>query len=123
MGLFSAIRKKLFHKGDEDYGEFKSSVLNEPLPPPPALRESQEEESPFGESFTKEPPFPRGENFPEIRREPLGFEAEPTKEFQREYELLDKLNLIEAQLSAIRSQTETINERLKNLEARLVRRY
>lgn len=41
----------------------------------------------------------------------------------RDYDILDRLNLIESQLSAIRSQTETINERLKNMEAKLTRRY
>jgi chaperonin cofactor prefoldin len=38
---------------------------------------------------------------------------------------MDRLNLIESQLAAIRSMTETINERLKNMESRLglQRRY
>jgi hypothetical protein len=43
----------------------------------------------------------------------------------RDYDVADRLQLIESQLSAIRSMTETINERLKNLEAKLglQRRY
>ena len=45
-------------------------------------------------------------------------------ESSRNYDILDRLNIIEAQLSAIRSQTETINERLKNMEMKLgPRRY
>jgi chaperonin cofactor prefoldin len=38
---------------------------------------------------------------------------------------MDRLNLIESQIAAVRSMTETINERLKNMESKLVmqRRY
>jgi len=39
------------------------------------------------------------------------------------YELFDRISVIEAQLTAIRSQTETINERLKMLDIKLTRRY
>jgi len=35
------------------------------------------------------------------------------------YEVMDKLNFIESQLSAIKSQTELLNERMKNLETKL----
>ncbi|HLC77475.1 MAG TPA: hypothetical protein VJH04_04700 [archaeon] len=42
---------------------------------------------------------------------------------QNNYDIMDRLNLIESQLTAIRSQTETINERLKNMEQKLTRRY
>lgn len=58
----------------------------------------------------------------------LGFDdfeqRRPAMEETKDYDILDRLRMIEAQLSAIRSQTETINERLKNLEVRLTgRRY
>ena len=48
---------------------------------------------------------------------------ELTLDDNRRYEIEDRLNIIETQLQAIRSQTETINERLKNLDAKLGRRF
>ena len=43
----------------------------------------------------------------------------------KDYDVMQRLDVIESQLQAIRSQTETINERLKNLEFKLTggRRY
>ncbi|MBI2972024.1 MAG: hypothetical protein HYY37_06390 [Candidatus Aenigmarchaeota archaeon] len=55
--------------------------------------------------------------------EKMGKEQLSTEEAGKNYEIIDRLNIIEAQLQAIRSQTETINERLKNMELRLPRRY
>lgn len=93
-----------------------------------------------------EPDFPRAaterrvaDRFPGIE-EPMRFEEPPgftsvdtrfpdrnqerfSQDKQNSYDIMDRLNLIESQLSAIRSQTETINERLKNMETKLTRRY
>ena len=57
----------------------------------------------------------------EYSRESRGRENKLDK--REMYELLDRLSIIEAQLTAIRSQTETINERIKLMEIRLTRRY
>ncbi|MBI2578225.1 MAG: hypothetical protein HYW26_00790 [Candidatus Aenigmarchaeota archaeon] len=121
MGIFSAIKKRL-GRGSDDYGDIKSHVLDEPFPPPPAPAQQYDER--FGPPLQQEE-FPRETGFPEMEK-PLTLERElepPSRDFGKEYDIADKLNLIEAQLSAIRSQTETINERLKNMEARLARRY
>lgn len=110
------------HKKDyDDVEDIRSSVL--------------------GNDFLKgtEPDFPRPANerrvadrFPGIEEpvrfeEPPGFSSVdtrfPAQERQSNYDIMDRLNLIESQLAAIRSQTETINERLKNLETKLTRRY
>jgi hypothetical protein len=63
----------------------------------------------FGEPVSMESP---------VEKEPISMERTDDK-----YEIMDRLNIIEAQLTAIRSQTETINERLKNMEMRIGRRY
>lgn len=125
MGLFGGI-KRVFGRGDniDEIGDIRSHVIGE-------------NEDPYG---SDEPPMmSRMESAPELpevskfRREPMGFGPSPMGEREpieldrssnREYDIMDKLNIIEAQLSAIRSQTETINERLKNLEMRVgTRRY
>lgn len=48
-----------------------------------------------------------------------GFSDDRRSSSGRDFDIMDRLNLIESQLTAIRSQTETINERLKNLEVKL----
>ena len=122
MGIFSAIRKRLTRR-DDDYDEIKSDVLDEPLPPPaPPLQAQRFDEDRFGSPAFKEP-FPREPNFPDLKQqEPLTF-GEPSKDFQRDYDIMERLNLMEAQLAAIRAQNDAINERLKNIDARLGRRY
>ena len=50
---------------------------------------------------------------------PASFERSPEPQPSRNYEIMDRLNMIESQLAAVRSMTETINERLKNMESRL----
>ncbi len=116
------------HKKDDldDLEDIRSNVLGndflrpqppEPDFPPPQRRiadrfpgiEEQRFEEPPGFS-TVDTRFPeRSPGFPQDR--------------QGSYDIMDRLNLIESQLAAIRSQTETINERLKNLETKLTRRY
>ena len=125
MGIFSAIRERLGRK-KQDYGDIKSHVLDQPFPPPSANQQKFDER--FGPALDQEE-FPREPDFPEIRRnaerERLSMEdvQEPSPRFRKDYDIMEQLNLMEAQLAAIRAQTEAINERLKNLEARLTRRY
>ncbi len=113
------------HKKEyDDLEDIRSNVLGDfrGLPPPsePDFPRPRQIEVPAFEE-----PFRREERF----GEPPGFssidmrERFPEREQSRNYDILDRLNLIESQLAAIRSQTETINERLKNLEAKLTRRY
>ena len=117
MGIFGGIRNKFLGRKNEDIGDIRSHVIGESFP----------EEAPMA------PMPPEGEapgmpDFPDkFEREPIAFETsldkEPAAEKGGDYEMMERLSLMEAQLSAIRSQTETINERLKNIEMRLGRRY
>jgi len=139
MSLFSRFRHR---SGDDEpsFDEVRSHVLGEeypPLPgqppsPPPELSASPRQYPGMGagERLAREAYYP--ESRVENRFEPLGMEMpgagrEPVAMDQKEdrtlFEIMDRLSMIEAQLSAIRSQTETINERLKNIDARLPRRY
>ena len=118
-------------KDYDDLEDIRSNVLgNDFLKTPPA---------------PPEPDFPRpvagqrvADRFPGLEEpvrfeEPPGFNSVDTRFPERNdrivqdkeltYDIMDRLNLIESQLAAIRSQTETINERLKNMETRLGRRY
>jgi len=63
---------------------------------------------------------------PEIPAGPEQFAREPGRPVERvleergvQYEVLDRLRVIETQIATIRAQTETINERLKGLEIQL----
>lgn len=126
MGLFSRLKDRLHKKEAEDIYDFRAHVLNEPQP----FEEPKEPEpleplpvrSSFQEPDYSEPIIPRS-RLKDLTVEPS---YEPPKAFERaeekagrDYDILDRLSIIEAQLSAIRSQTETINERLKNMELRL----
>ena len=142
MGIFASIKNKILRRregGEFDYQDMRSTVINEPPRP-----EGQEPyEPPTEMPMTAEPPEPRFLRSQQAQQEPPVDERFRTPEQRRyeeltvdqpsmqqmasqpageRYDVMDKLNVIEAQLSAIRSQTETINERLKNLELRLPRR-
>ena len=112
MGLLSGIKDRILRRNEPELEDFRSHVLGQTYEPP--------EPEPPKKLYEREQP---------AGMEPFGFEepspATPvTAEVSKNYEIMDRLNIIEAQLSAIRSQTETINERLKNLEMRLQgRRY
>ena len=134
--------KKVVHRG-EDYDDIRSHVLGErmgydsapepsriqlepqpyqpgypPVQQPPPLPEPPELEPRF-ESRYGESSAPQLSGFGEPAQ--LSSTAERTS---RDYDILDRLNLIESQVAAIRSMSETINERLKNIEAKLgTRRY
>lgn len=132
-------------KQDFDYSDVRSHVLGERSFPEPAT---------VGEKFgiEKPPDFPEPVQRNRFAQDPYGpapYDQPPAQQFQQaprfgsrpdprmdfgmsseepqarsNYDILDRLNLIESQLAAIRSQTETINERLKNIDARLAgRRY
>jgi hypothetical protein len=129
MGLFSKFK----HRSDDEpsYEEVRSHVLGEELPPlgpspqpmePSAERFNNRYQRNYPEKFPERSPLdigPSGMEMP-FSREPIAIEQ---KDERTIFEILDRLSMIEAQLAAIRSQTETINERLKNIDARLPRRY
>lgn len=125
MGILSAIKRRLTRRSDDYDDEVKGAVLDQPFPAP-SLEQTRFDENRFGTPAFKEP-FQREPGFPDLKQaEPLTFGregAEPSEDFRKNYDIMDKLNLMEAQLAAVRAQTEAINERLKNIEARLVRRY
>ena len=150
MSIFSSIKGKFRKGGDDDFSDLRSSVLDEPPPYPPSPPAQRGFEAPppkftrpvqdeFGPRNRVEEPVSRFNDSPgfgdtqfpssfpsrESRFDPrLGqpMESFPEKK-EGSYEVIDRLNFIENQLAAIKSQTETINERLKNLELKLGRRY
>ncbi len=153
MGIFDAIgavRDRILRRDAPatDLSDIRSHVVGEPYNdpyangpqagteppgmeqpgPPPAIRFRNETAGVqrggdrFG--FREEEPLRMDDEFgppPGPGREPMGMNEQPAS---ADYEIRDRLSMIEAQLSAIRSQTETINERLKNMEMRMgARRY
>ena len=125
--MFDFIKR---HKRDDDFGDIRSNVVG---------RDFDEPDFPAARRFDSPPrgPPPGFEDPLEPRRfddrqrfdEPQGFGSIDMSRQERaprgDYDVTDRLNLIESQLAAIRSMTETINERLKNMESRmgLQRRY
>jgi hypothetical protein len=136
MGIFGKIAGRFRKKDDEDIYGFRSQVLSQPKqfdeePAEPEPMEPLPTRSSFANDEFPRPPQRRFQDEfpprnPRDQLRDLTIEPTPLREpaFERNYDMMDKLNVIEAQLSAIRSQTETINERLKNLESRMgARRY
>ena len=138
MSIFGRIKDRMMGRR-ESYEDIRSYVVGaaqagqpeQPLQPAIAGRPNRfgAGASQFGGAEEELQPMKSYEE-----REPIGFDelSEPSftskqplrTEEPKGYDILDRLNIIEAQLSAIRSQTETINERLKNMEVRLTgRRY
>jgi len=97
--------------GGDQYGQnFRDNFSGaEPEPPPP--QKPWERENIATEPFTPEQPF-------DERRDLSMGPSRPGRS-ESGYDVMEKLTMIESQLAAIRSQTETINERLKNLEFRM----
>lgn len=123
MSIFEGLKNKLVGKKESDFSDIRSQVLNE---------DKYMDESDTG-SWKRKPmdnaadifdpakPVPRFGSEPfgsKFDRQPVDLPAAAPPE-RESYEIMDKLNFLEAQISAIRSQTELINERLKNMEARL----
>lgn len=134
MGIFGRIKDRMMGRR-ESYEDIRSYVVGaansqeQPLQPAIAGRPNRFGARTAGGAEEELQPIKSYEE-----REPMGFDelSEPSftskqplrTEEPKGYDILDRLNIIEAQLSAIRSQTETINERLKNMEVRLTgRRY
>lgn len=123
MSLFGFLKKK---KGSEDFESVRSHILGEPINEP--VSEPMPEEYPPVE---RAPPSGYGRfgtpNPPPLREDIEAFEPfAPRQEEPKAgnaYDISQRLDIIESQLSAIRSQTETINERLKNMEMKISRRY
>lgn len=112
MGILSTLKEKaLQRQPPAPFSEdIKAHVLGEYPPPasagPPPGAEEFAIPGP-GPAPLPELPAPAGP----VIREPLRREEKGV-----EYEILDRLALMEAQLSAIRAQVEVINERLKTIE-------
>lgn len=148
MGLFSSLKNRFSRHKTEDVGDIKNRALAEdrfsrfsgPEYTEPLTREEiSKEERPFSIRKTREEllaqplmPTRRPVEMPKglepVTEEELTVEERRPIEFEKpeekgNYEILDRLRFIENQLSAIKSQTETINERLKNLETRIGKRY
>jgi len=116
MGILSGIKDRVLRRNEGDVEDFRSHILGQSYQPPVP------EPEPPKKLFEREPAV--GDTEPFGFDEPLTNRSAETAEVSKNYEIIDRLNIIEAQLSAIRSQTETINERLKNMELRLQgRRY
>ena len=137
--------KRIVHRGD-DVGDIRSHVLGdrfsdfekaEPFPARPKQIDYPQpmQSSPYQQNY-QEPFEPNQDAMFENRYgepSPLAPFAEPAKlgtmdrtaeKASRDYDILDRINLIESQVAAIRSMSETINERLKNIEVKLgTRRY
>jgi len=132
--VFGWLRNRL-HGRDEEYDEIKEHILSEPTldgPGPmfarPLENKPYENPEPFAERPSMTPP-PRREEFrtpPEpiglrdefspSEREPIGLPRAGRVEIDR---LEDTLMFIKEQLTAIKAQNETINEKLKNIERTL----
>lgn len=144
MGIFDAIKNRFAKKDDAAFMDVRSHVIGDDAPP---LRESfpsaeeqrvasrypepEQRQAPprFAgpDQFAAEDPFRREDAYGDLGPPSSNFTDKfinpPPEPPSENYEILDKLKLIDAQLHAIRAQTETINERLKNLEMRMPRRY
>ncbi len=116
MGLLGSIKDRVLHRNNEDdFDDFRSHILGQEQTVP-----AEPEPAPPQKIYEREPPA-------QNELSAFSFEEPQQKDVQevsKNYEIMDRLEMIGAQLSAIRSQTETINERLKNLEMKLTtRRY
>ena len=138
--MFGFLKKKK----EDDFGDIRSGVLSEPNFDEPDFPSRQSRETDFPPRAARQQGPPPGFEDPLQPRkfdnnnrfddrpqfdEPAGFGSIDVRQEQRgprnDYDTTDRLNLIESQLAAIRSMTETINERLKNMESRMgyQRRY
>ncbi len=132
MGIFDKLKGRISgRKGpEEEYGsEVREAVLGYPPAPPapeyPSAPRPRFEERAPPEYEPIDRPERRFERYPGEREfspelpELPGREPERREEPGTNYEILDRLRIIETQLATIRAQTETINERLKSLELQL----
>lgn len=133
MGILDSIKNRM-HKKSDDLDDLRSGVLNEPDTfNAETFRQPLRPEQFSDERFRQEPLRPEpmdqrryNDYFPQRDTSMETMSLEPTRastesRSDNSYEVLDRLRFIENQLAAIRSQTELINERLKNLEVRIGR--
>ncbi len=123
MGILGSLKNRILRRKEEDFSSLRSNVLNEPMP-----LDRQMQPGPEPEPWNEPMPAPWNEpakpgwkeplSLENDEREPVSFEDERSSR-----EIIDRLSFIENQLSAIKSQTETINERLKNMDMKIDRRY
>ena len=112
--MFDRLKNRLHRKDYDDAEDIRSSVLGD-------FRMPQEPEPDFPRPNRKvEVPAWDDPTSPQQFDNPAGFGS---IDMRQPAQIMDRLSLIESQLSAIRSQTETINERLKNMERSMGRRY
>jgi hypothetical protein len=134
MGIFSGIKNNLLRRqeGDNDYQDIRSNVLNEPprpegyeqYEPPPAEPPEPAFLGRHQRQYDDKYRTPSQKRYEELTFDEQSLPGGGLQPASESYDMMEKLRIIEAQLSAIRSQTETINERLKNMEMRLTgRRY
>ncbi|MBI2579836.1 MAG: hypothetical protein HYW27_02960 [Candidatus Aenigmarchaeota archaeon] len=116
--MFGFLKKKRREEMD-DFFDIKGNIEGKP----PERDVIEQPKDPFRGAEPKQdewtPAFPRKD----VEFEDFGQTA--MRGPSKDYDVMQRLDVIESQLQAIRSQTETINERLKNLEFRLTggRRY
>ncbi|MBI4895457.1 MAG: hypothetical protein HY831_03105 [Candidatus Aenigmarchaeota archaeon] len=141
MSLLTKLRNKVVGRRQEvqeaDFETVRSAILGEQAPPvnTQPIEPSWKQRYPQN-SVPKEFEQPSLDmpNEPEIRQpysqsfsrevnQPQQIDDRHKWDKRDMYELFDRLGIIEAQLAAIRSQSETINERLKMLDIKLTRRY
>ena len=127
MGFLDAIKDRLIGRKDDDLEDIRSYVTDDkyeqdfqsnlaPQDTPP--QKSWEKSPDPNQDFTQPQDQLAFSQPPESRRD-----LSVGSQNQGDYDIIDKLNMIESQLAAIRSQTETINERLKNMEMKAGRRF
>jgi hypothetical protein len=120
MGILDSIKDRIYGRKDEDLGDLddiKSYASGD------QYNEQFKNMYPEKQKQWEGPETAEPEALQTDRRE-LSFDN-PAKrnDVEREYDIADRLKIIESQLQAIRSQTETINERLKNMEMHMGRRF
>jgi hypothetical protein len=123
--------KKLLHRNDENYDDIRTHVLGERFERFDEPASFEKPAAPVQAPFEKAAPARDMEDFSQRTRDvfgpppgddfgpPVAAMERTAEKTSRDYEMLDRLTLIENQLAVVRSQTETINERLKNMEAKL----
>ncbi len=115
MGIFDSIKARIMGRRDEeDLDDIKSYVAGDGYDEKfRSMSRPEPEASP--KPWERAPMYqPESEETGTVLVPP----PVPIRDESRNYEILERLKFIESQLSAIRSQTETINERLKNMEMR-----
>jgi len=129
MSVLDGLKNKIIGRKDDDYDDFRSRILNEENKIHGDKHDDYDRrfEKRFGEAQEVEPELRPFELEDRNFRNPVSMDREPVsldtqsslKREENSYEIIDKLNFIENQLSAIKSQTELLNERLKNIESKL----